>query len=193
MTNQDQAFIEGFVKRASEYGYSEFEAINLLKAADAVPIQDSPMNVAAKSTLMAPVNYLGDKLNQGVGAVKNYFNNFEATHPRVGGAGAENMFARSLAKKGNAPAPVAMPSRASLLGAKPQAPQVAPVVPQVNPAMMNEAIVQPNQRAYNQAPVIPATKPMRNEAIRQPNQRAYNQDPRTGRVLTPAQLDALND
>jgi hypothetical protein len=144
MTNQDQAFIEGFVKRASEYGYSEFEAINLLKAADAVPIQDSPMNVAAKNTLMAP-------------------------------------------------APVAMPSRASLLGAKPQAPQVAPVVPQVNPAMMNEAIVQPNQRAYNQAPVIPATKPMRNEAIRQPNQRAYNQDPRTGRVLTPAQLDALND
>jgi hypothetical protein len=125
MTNQDQAFIEGFVKRASEYGYSEFEAINLLKAADA--------------------------------------------------------------------APVAMPSRASLLGAKPQAPQVAPAVPQVNPAMMNEAIVQPNQRAYNQAPVIPATKPMRNEAIRQPNQRAYNQDPRTGRVLTPAQLDALND
>jgi hypothetical protein len=126
MTNQDQAFIEGFVKRASEYGYSEFEAINLLKAADAVP-------------------------------------------------------------------PVAMPSRASLLGAKPQVPQVAPAVPQVNPAMMNEAIVQPNQRAYNQAPVIPATKPMRNEAIRQPNQRAYNQDPRTGRVLTPAQLDALND
>jgi hypothetical protein len=115
MTNQDQAFIEGFVKRASEYGYSESEAFQLLKAADAVPIQDSPMNVAAKSTLMSPVNYLGDKLNQGVGAVKNYFNNFEASHPRVGGAGAENMFARALAKKGNAPAPVAMPTRASVM------------------------------------------------------------------------------
>lgn len=33
MTTEQQAYIEGFVKRASEYGFSEEEAINILKAA----------------------------------------------------------------------------------------------------------------------------------------------------------------
>lgn len=33
MTTQEQAYIEGFVKRAAEYGYSEAEAVNILKEA----------------------------------------------------------------------------------------------------------------------------------------------------------------
>lgn len=33
MNTQQQAYIEGFVKRASEYGFSEEEALNTLKAA----------------------------------------------------------------------------------------------------------------------------------------------------------------
>jgi len=33
MTQQEQAYIEGFVKRAAEYGFSEVEAINFLKQA----------------------------------------------------------------------------------------------------------------------------------------------------------------
>ena len=33
MTTQEQAYIEGFVKRANEYGYSEAEAVNILKEA----------------------------------------------------------------------------------------------------------------------------------------------------------------
>ena len=42
--------------------------------------------------------------------------------------------------------------------------------------------------------VVPpkVTPAMRNESIMQPKQRAYNQDPRTGRVLTPAELEATN-
>ena len=31
--NTEQAYIEGFVKRASEYGYSESEAVEMLKVA----------------------------------------------------------------------------------------------------------------------------------------------------------------
>lgn len=34
MVNKEQAFINGFVKRASEYGYSEAEAVNILKLAN---------------------------------------------------------------------------------------------------------------------------------------------------------------
>lgn len=34
MTNQEYAFVEGFVKRASEYGLSDQQAIELLKSAD---------------------------------------------------------------------------------------------------------------------------------------------------------------
>jgi hypothetical protein len=33
MTTQEQAYIEGFVKRAAEYGFNENEAVNILKEA----------------------------------------------------------------------------------------------------------------------------------------------------------------
>jgi hypothetical protein len=33
-TQQQEAFINGFVKRAAQYGYNEYEAINILKAAE---------------------------------------------------------------------------------------------------------------------------------------------------------------
>ena len=89
MTEQEYAFVEGWVKRASEYGLSYNEAIQLLKSA-------------------AP----------GLPAVK---------------------------------------------------PAVKPVAkPMVTPAMQNERMSQPGQRAFNQ-------------------------DPRTGRPLTPAQMAAAND
>jgi hypothetical protein len=34
MTTQQQAYIEGFVKRAAQYGYNYFDAMNILKAAE---------------------------------------------------------------------------------------------------------------------------------------------------------------
>ena len=34
MSTQQQAFINGFVKRAAQYGYNHFEAMNILKAAE---------------------------------------------------------------------------------------------------------------------------------------------------------------
>lgn len=45
MTNQEQAFINGFVKRASEYGYSEAEAVSILKHANtrSSPPKQDPM------------------------------------------------------------------------------------------------------------------------------------------------------
>ena len=45
MNTQQQAYIEGFVKRASEYGFSENEAVNILKeasVADAPQAQKDP-------------------------------------------------------------------------------------------------------------------------------------------------------
>ena len=36
MTTQQQAYIEGFVKRAAEYGFNEDEAVNILKEAGAL-------------------------------------------------------------------------------------------------------------------------------------------------------------
>jgi len=98
MTNQEYSFLEGFVKRASEYGYNEIEAIEMLKSA-------------------------GPVIQAGTGAI-------------TGGS----------------------------LAAKP----IAPVKPVVTPAMRNESIMQPKQRAFNQ-------------------------DPRTGAVLTPAQMAAMQE
>ena len=45
MNTQKQAYIEGFVKRAAEYGFSENEAVKLLKQsgiADAPAYQTNP-------------------------------------------------------------------------------------------------------------------------------------------------------
>jgi hypothetical protein len=51
MTTQ-QAYVDGFVKRASEYGYSEAEAIELLKT--------SGLNLKAITSAIPPVRALKD-------------------------------------------------------------------------------------------------------------------------------------
>ena len=47
-----QAYIEGFVKRAADYGYSQQEALNILKQAspDPLPQPGRPSGVARNST-----------------------------------------------------------------------------------------------------------------------------------------------
>jgi hypothetical protein len=51
MTTQ-QAYINGFIKRASEYGYSESQAIEILKqAADPLPV-----NTGTAAAAPAPIN-----------------------------------------------------------------------------------------------------------------------------------------
>jgi hypothetical protein len=53
MTLQDQAYIEGFVKRASEYGYSESDAIAMLKnASPATRALQEVMGTSTGRTLM---------------------------------------------------------------------------------------------------------------------------------------------
>ena len=58
-TQQQQAYLEGFVKRASEYGYSEQQAINILKqatAADAPALQQAPSFMQGLKNLAANSN-----------------------------------------------------------------------------------------------------------------------------------------
>jgi hypothetical protein len=160
MNTQEQAYIEGFVKRAAEHGLTGEEALNLLKAANSpLPIGQSPADTAVRDAVMAPINWAGDKLSQGAAAVGDYFKNFNATHPRVGNAGAESQFARTLGKKGNEIAPVAMPSRASVLNAS-----AAPAAPQPAAAIADPSLYQRLGVKFNGSPNYksPVNKP--NEA-----------------------------
>lgn len=62
----EQAYIEGFVKRAAEYGFNEQEALNILKqatAADApfpAKVHSKPINIPSP----APVRQFGMTNNQ---------------------------------------------------------------------------------------------------------------------------------
>lgn len=97
MTNQE-AYINGFVKRAAEYGYSAQEAIELLKTSGVPP---------------AHIDDLGAALS---------------TKAQV------KPVVKSVVK------PTVKPT------VKPQPVNKS----SVNPAMENERMMQPNQRAYNQ-------------------------------------------
>lgn len=136
MNTQEQAYINGFVKRANEHGLNSHEALALLKAANSpLPVGQSPADTAVREAIMTPINWAGDKLSQGASAIGDYFKNFNATHPRVGNAGAESQFARTLGKKGNELAPVSMPTRASVLNASAvPTPVAAQPAPQPQPA-----------------------------------------------------------
>ena len=48
MTNE-QAYVDGFVKRAAEYGFDETEAMDILKQAIDAPVQESTTSVANSS------------------------------------------------------------------------------------------------------------------------------------------------
>jgi hypothetical protein len=122
MTTQEQAYIEGFVKRASEYGFNYNEAINLLKQAT---LQGKQYKL--------DVNHNGKIEADDLKALRNRKKTVKTAAPGLvtGGTGAATM-------------------------------------PKVNPAMQNEKIMQPKQRAFNQ-------------------------DPRTGRTLSPAELAKANE
>ena len=175
MNTQEEAYIKGFVKRANQYGLTSNEALALLKAANSpLPVGQSPADVAVREAVMAPINWAGNKLSQGASAIGDYFKNFNATHPRVGNTGAEAQFARTLGKKGNEIAPVAMPTRASVLNASavptPAADQPTPVADQPTPppqpaaAIANPNLYQLLGVKFNGSPDYksPANKP--NEA-----------------------------
>ena len=71
--NSQQAYIEGFVKRAGEYGYSRNEAMQFLKqatAADApnpAAIHSKPINITSPTP--APVRQFG-MTNAGLGSAQ---------------------------------------------------------------------------------------------------------------------------
>jgi hypothetical protein len=171
MNTQEEAYIKGFVKRANQYGLTSNEALALLKAANSpLPVGQSPADVAVREAVMAPINWAGDKLSQGASAIGDYFKNFNATHPRVGNAGAEAQFARTLGKKGNEIAPVAMPTRASVLNASavptPVAAQPQPAAAIADPSLYQRLGVNFNGSPNYKSPANNPNEADQNDALR---------------------------
>ena len=74
-TQQEQAYIEGFVKRASEYGFDENQAMDLLKSAFDVP--DTLAGLPSLThTALKGIGKAHDKINEGLG-------NYIANRPRL--------------------------------------------------------------------------------------------------------------
>jgi len=69
MTNQEYSFIEGFVKRASEYGYNEIEAIEMLKSASPETLAMSPGALTAAQAGQGPVHPVASPPPVGVSAI----------------------------------------------------------------------------------------------------------------------------
>jgi hypothetical protein len=93
----EQAYINGFVKRASEYGYNEVEAVNLLK--QAMPPQLKELNSFQKNTptqqsTAAPVNNAAN-------AMAYMKNNAQAIRKQI---------QNNLQPRTNAPAPTSAPT-----------------------------------------------------------------------------------
>jgi hypothetical protein len=74
MNKQQQAYIEGFVKRASEYGFSENEAVEILKRANAPAPVAAPAHVGARRAFAgiggAMGGLQGGAVGAGLGALK---------------------------------------------------------------------------------------------------------------------------
>ncbi len=95
-----QAYIDGFLKRAAEYGLTEAQALEVLKKAEAplpVAYGQTPANQAAKDAIMTPINAAGNAVS-GIGDYikNNYRKVLGLDNPRVGGAGANQMFNKTL-------------------------------------------------------------------------------------------------
>jgi hypothetical protein len=69
MNTQQQAYINGFVKRASEYGFKEREALNILKQASPETLTMSPGAVTAAQAANRPVRPVAPAPPPGVSAI----------------------------------------------------------------------------------------------------------------------------
>jgi hypothetical protein len=77
--NAEQAYIEGFVKRASEYGLNTYEAINLYKFANLAGMANNAIQSATGQKALSAVSGMYNKLpNQIKNPVQNYFANNQA-------------------------------------------------------------------------------------------------------------------
>jgi hypothetical protein len=66
MNTQQQAYIEGFVKRASEYGFSEAEAIELLKQSDWYDTLQGGLNKLQTNVIDPASNFVNKNVVQPV-------------------------------------------------------------------------------------------------------------------------------
>jgi hypothetical protein len=65
----EQAYIEGFVKRAADYGYSQEEALNILKQASPETLAMSPGALTAAQAGQGPVHQVAPAPPIGVSAI----------------------------------------------------------------------------------------------------------------------------
>lgn len=85
--NTEQAYIEGFVKRAFEYGFNENEAIEMLKEAAGgagvlSKLEQAGLNPGLISKVKASRKTLADKLRSDISAARKYNSSESAlTHP----------------------------------------------------------------------------------------------------------------
>ena len=65
MSTQEQAYIEGFVKRAAEYGFDENEAVEILKEAARRKMRNGkPFSTAGYNPFEGVVSGVGEKLKE---------------------------------------------------------------------------------------------------------------------------------
>jgi hypothetical protein len=91
MTTQQQAYINGFVKRAAEYGYNEYQAINILKQASELKGDQHKLDVdhngkiegsdLKKLRKLKQAGALGDLMNSAGTAYNNYVNSKNTPTP----------------------------------------------------------------------------------------------------------------
>lgn len=81
--NTEQAYIEGFVKRASEYGFSEHEAIELLKqAGKKIGVPKKAPSIPGKYHNSPPLNYKPKLIRQATSAQQEKLKSLQKKNPR---------------------------------------------------------------------------------------------------------------
>jgi len=117
MTTQ-QAYIEGFVKRAASYGYNQQEALYILKQASPETLNMSPAALSAEQAGQGPMH-----------TVSQFPPDVSAINP-------------AMARRLNIPT---APGDAAYYGTP--APAVKPAI-KIDPAHMHDAVMQPGQRSF---------------------------------------------
>lgn len=98
--NTKQAYINGFLKRAAEYGLTEAQVTDLLKLSEAplpVAYGQTPINQAAKDAVLAPFKAVGNAAS-GVGDYikNNYRKVLGLDNPSVSDVGPNRKFNQTL-------------------------------------------------------------------------------------------------
>jgi len=139
MTTQEQAYINGFVKRANEHGYSEEQALWILKgAADAQVVPPQVVNDLGRGlSTLDPEGDTGVTWTGGSETMPEHVR-VALGLPKPLSAGTASAGTLSTGTQAATQQPKVMPS-------KPQPSRIPPV--KVDPAHMNDTVVQPGAKS----------------------------------------------